>query len=151
MHPGAPAPARDRLIGSSPPPGTTRRQWIGLAILGGAGLLAVVSALILAIQPRSCTPTCGGPTPDVASPVDGIVISVDSAGLGEVRGFALRANGNAATVTFVLGVLENATEFSPSHLAEHQATSSPVRVYFRVQGSDRVVYRLEDAPVPAAT
>jgi hypothetical protein len=107
--------------------------------------------LLAAIALAACQ---GGPTiapaqtPDIASPVDGIVLSVDSAGLGDVRGFTLRPNGSGTGFGFVLGDLENATEFSPSHLAEHQASSSPVRVYFRVDGDERVVYRLEDAPGP---
>jgi hypothetical protein len=83
-------------------------------------------------------------TPDVASPVDGVVIAVDAAGLGDVRGFTLRTNGGFA-FDFVLGTLENPTGFAPGHLAEHQATSSPVRVWFRVEDGRRVVYRLEDA------
>jgi hypothetical protein len=46
---------------------------------------------------------------------------------------------------FKLGALENATQFTPSHLAEHQATSVPVRVFFVDQDGEHVVYRLEDA------
>ena len=49
-------------------------------------------------------------------------------------------------MTFKIGTLENGAEFPPGHLAEHLATSSPVRVYFRAEGPDLVVYRLEDAP-----
>ena len=96
----------------------------------------------------ACTPTR---PPAIASPVDGVVIFVDSGGLSDVRGFRLRTV-DEMDVEFMLGRLENATEFSPSHLAEHMATSTPVRVWFRVSGVDLVVYRLEDAPVsPAAT
>jgi hypothetical protein len=84
------------------------------------------------------------PTPDVASPVDGVVIVVDSSGLSDVRGFTLRTSGGFA-FTFVLGALENAADFSPSHLAEHQVSSEPIRAWFRTEGGERVVYRLEDA------
>jgi hypothetical protein len=45
-----------------------------------------------------------------------------------------------------MGPLENAAEFSPSHLSEHLATSEPVRAWFRVENGQRIVYRLEDAP-----
>jgi hypothetical protein len=82
-------------------------------------------------------------TAAVTSPVDGIVVSVDAVSLGEVRGFTLRAL-SGAVVTLELGTLENPTDFPPGHLAEHQATSSPIRAYFRVENGERVVYRLED-------
>ena len=79
------------------------------------------------------------------SPVVGVVVRVDSAGLGQVRGFDLRIE-NGSTVRLTLGVLENAAEFSPSHLAEHQASSEPVRAFYRLEAGVPVVYRLEDAP-----
>ena len=112
--------------------------------------LAAAAALASGCQPlASSVPVA---TPDVASPVDGVVISVDASGLTDVRGFVLRASGGFS-FDFVLGPLENATEFPPGHLAEHQATSQPVRVYFRVENGRRVVYRLEDAVLssPPAT
>jgi hypothetical protein len=102
----------------------------------------LIAAVVLT---AACQSPASPPTPDVRSPVDGVVIAVDSAGLSDVRGFTLRSDGGLA-FTFVLGRLENATEFSPSHLAEHQASSEPIRVWFRVEGGERVVYRLEDAP-----
>jgi hypothetical protein len=111
-------------------------------------ILALASAAALA---SGCQPIASSlplPTPDVASPVEGVVISVDASGLTEVRGFVLRASGGFA-FDFVLGPLENPTQFPPGHLAEHMATSQPVLVYFRVDDGARVVYRLEDAvPTP---
>jgi hypothetical protein len=109
--------------------------------------LAVAAVLGCSCQPFSSSPPV--PTPDVVSPVDGVVVSVDASGLTDVRGFVLRVSGGFA-FDFVLGPLENPTQFPPGHLAEHLATSQPVRVYFLVQGGKRVVYRLEDAvPSPA--
>jgi hypothetical protein len=112
-------------------------------------ILALVAAAAVAC---SCQPVSSAPpvhTPVVVSPVNGIVVSVDSAGLADVRGFVLRVPGGSA-VDFVLGPLENPTEFPPGHLSEHLATSQPVRVYFLVQSGERVVFRLEDgAPSPA--
>ena len=109
--------------------------------------LAAAAAVACSCQPVSSTPPVQ--SPDVVSPVEGIVISVDAAGLADVRGFVLRVSGGSA-VDFVLGPLENPTEFPPGHLSEHLATSQPVRVYFLVQGGQRLVYRLEDAaPSPA--
>jgi hypothetical protein len=76
--------------------------------------------------------------------VEGVVIGVASTGLTEVQGFTIRTAGGE-TIDFRLGRLENATEFPPGHLAEHQATSTPIRVTFRIEGSERVAYRIEDA------
>ena len=114
--------------------------------------LAVVSLVVLI---AACGPDIPSPTPFVPSPrasastlespVDGVIVAVDASGVSDVRRFTLRTSGGMA-FDFVLGDLENSTEFPPSHLAEHQATSSPVRVYFREENGGRVVYRLEDAP-----
>ena len=49
-------------------------------------------------------------------------------------------------LTFRLGTLDNGVQFPPGHLHEHLATASPVRVFFRVDGGQLVVYHLEDAP-----
>jgi hypothetical protein len=76
----------------------------------------------------------------------GVVVAVDSGGgLGNVRGFTLRLAGGDL-MEFSLRALENGTEFPPGHLAEHQATSAPVRVWFRMDGDQRLAIRLEDAP-----
>ena len=104
-------------------------------------LAVVVAALALA----ACAPQPAA-TPDVQSPVDGVVIEVDAASLTDVRGFTLRVSNGGFAFEFSLGTLENASEFSPSHLKEHQATSAPVRVWFRVENGVRVAYRIEDAP-----
>jgi hypothetical protein len=109
---------------------------IGLGTIGIPVLLGVAQ-LIDRLPPA--------PTADVSSPVDGVIVSVDASSLSDVRGFALRTSGGFA-FDFALGTLENPTEFPPGHLAEHQATSEPVRAFFRMEGGRRVVYRLEDAP-----
>ena len=119
-----------------------------LVVLVGMPVLVVGAFyvyLIYAMSTCGCTPLPTFP----ASPADGVVVGVDSAGLGDVRSFNLRL-ANGGIVSLQLGTLENATEFSPSHLAEHLATSSPVRAYFRISadGYRAVVYRLEDAPPP---
>jgi hypothetical protein len=124
-------------------------------------MLAVVAFVALAVGVMAVTlpMSCGGlangggcpkPTPDVTSPVDGVIVSVDAAGLGDVRGFTLRPTTSPFSVGFVLGTLENPTEFPPSHLAEHQATSQPVRVFFRTENGMHIAYRLEDAAPPGS-
>jgi hypothetical protein len=106
------------------------------ALLALAGLLAAAALVGCQTQPAA--------TPDVQSPVDGVVIEVDAVSLTDVRGFTLRTSGGFS-FAFRLGVLENATDFSPSHLKEHQATSEPIRVWFRIENGARVAYRIEDA------
>lgn len=122
-------PAGDRSL--------ARRRSIGL-LLAGATVVVLVAVALAASQ--GSLP--GGGVP--ASPVEGVVISVDSAGLGDVRGFELRT-GEGRVLAFSIGSLENGAEFPPGHLAEHVATSQPVRVSFRTSGDDLVAYRIEDA------
>jgi hypothetical protein len=81
----------------------------------------------------------------LTSPVDGQVVKLESEGLTKVRGFVLRTD-DGQEIAFSIGVLENGAEFPPSHLAEHMATGTPVRISFRDQGGVPVVYRIEDAP-----
>jgi hypothetical protein len=85
------------------------------------------------------------PAAAIGSPVDGVLTHIDAAGLSRVTGFTLRL-ATGREITFRIGVLENGDQFPPGHLAEHLATSAPIRVYFRADGPDLVVYRLEDAP-----
>ena len=128
---------------------TSRRQWLGFGALFGSIAAVVVVGAVFLLGPRfacGCTPV--SQTPDVASPVEGIVLAVDSAGLGDVRGFTLRPATGASPIGFLLGSLENPVDFPPSHLAEHQASSEPIRVYFRTENGSRLVYRLEDASEP---
>jgi len=100
----------------------------------------------------ACAPATASPSPSATpgvpmppSPVEGVVVAVDAASLGQVDGFSLRITGGQI-FAFRLGPLENATEFAPGHLAEHQASASPIRVFYRFEGGEPVVYRLEDAP-----
>jgi hypothetical protein len=78
------------------------------------------------------------------SPVAGIVVGVDSAGLDQVSGFALRTN-DGETIQFKIGTLENGDEFPPGHLKEHQTTAAPILVFFKAENGQLVVYRIEDA------
>lgn len=79
-----------------------------------------------------------------ASPVTGVLTDITSAGLSQVSAFRIRLD-DGTELSFRIGVLENGAEFPPGHLAEHLASSLPVRVFFRVEGADLVVYRIEDA------
>ena len=128
----------------------------------GAATLAVAIALAMAVG--SCAPsatstpgpvgsgsigsplaeTPGADDPVPASPVTGILVKIDASGLADVKGFTLRT-ADGRELAFRIGVLENGAVFPPGHLAEHLATSAAVRVFFRAEGGDLVVYRLEDA------
>jgi hypothetical protein len=103
-----------------------------IATAGGAALLLSDTSML---DPD-------GP-PDTTA-VEGVVVAVDSAGLADVRGFTLRRPGGEL-LEFRLGELENGDQFPPGHLAEHQATAQPVRVWYRLEGDERYAVRLEDA------
>jgi len=111
----------------------TRRLGFGLVVL------ALAATLVVACAPQVAQ------TPAPASPIVGIVIAVDSPSLGKVNGFTLRDSATGVSIAFKLGLLENATEFSPSHLSEHMASSEPIRVFYRLEGGVATVYRIEDA------
>jgi hypothetical protein len=111
-----------------------RRTTLRLALVAAVVAVAVAGAALLASRPSA------------TSEATGVVVAVDSAGgLGDVRGFTLRLAGGEL-LTFSLRALQNGTEFPPGHLAEHQATAAPVRVLYRMEGSERLAINLEDAP-----
>ena len=83
----------------------------------------------------------------ITSPVEGVVIDVDAAGLTEVSAFTLRTAAGDE-LQFTVGELENPVDFPPSHLATHLADAAPVRVFFRSDGEALVALRLEDAQPP---
>ena len=112
-----------------------RQARIRLALL--VVVVAVAVGLAVAVMSER--------TPAVASEVSGVVVAVDSRGLGDVRGFTLRVPGGEL-LEFDLRALENGADFPPGHLAEHQATAAPVRVTFRMDGATRLALRIEDAP-----
>ncbi len=116
-----------------------RRFWPALAVFA-----AVVAIGIFGFGPQvtcACTPT---QLPPPTSPIEGVVVAVDSPSLGQVSSFVLRL-ADASTLRLTVGQLENATEFSPSHLSEHMASSEKVRAFFRMENGAPMVYRLEDA------
>lgn len=108
-----------------------------IAITGGAALL--LSDTTIPVDPMFSTNEPAG-----VSKVEGVVVAVDSSGLAQVRGFTLRQPGGE-TLEFRLGALENAVEFPPGHLAEHQATAQRVTVIYRMESKERFAVRLEDA------
>ncbi len=111
------------------------------ALVAFLGLILVVGACS---DTSVTTPPPGGSLPPLVSPVTGVLTHIDSQGLSKVTGFILRTADGRET-KFEIGILENGDQFPPGHLAEHMANTSPVRVFFRDDGSGNlVVYRLED-------
>jgi len=110
-------------------------------------VLAFASVVVLA---GAAALLLGGTSlPDPGAPKDavtavGVIVGVKSEGLDRVSGFTLRTT-DQGSLEFVIGALENGTEFPPGHLVEHQATAQPVRVWYRNQNGARLAIRLEDA------
>jgi hypothetical protein len=111
------------------------------AVVAGVVVLVMIAAL-RAPEACACTPAQATLPP---SPIEGVVVAVDSAGLGQVNAFTLRLP-DGSTFLLTVGTLENATEFSPNHLSEHQVTSQPILAFYRLVNGKPVAYRLEDAP-----
>ena len=118
-------------------------RWLpSMAVVAAVIALVVIAGIQAPSEVCACSPT----QPALrTSPVEGVIVAVDSAGLGQVKGFTLRLT-DGSTMALTLGSLENAAGFPPSHLVEHQASSEPVRAYYRLEGDIPLVYRLEDAP-----
>jgi hypothetical protein len=110
-----------------------------LAALAVAVVLGVAAVFIVT------RPTGQNPPTIPPSPVDGVVVRVDSSGLNAVRSFTLRTT-DGSQLKFDLSQLQNGSEFPPGHLSEHAATATPVRVDFRVDGTTLLATHLEDAP-----
>jgi hypothetical protein len=120
---------------------------VGLAV---AALAAALGACSPAASDAPSTTGASSPSTPVAltSPVEGVPIDIEAEGFSNVAAFTIRTL-DGREITFAVGTLENGAEFPPNHLAEHLAGSTPVRVYFRREGGENVVYRLEDGePVP---
>ena len=115
-----------------------RRLLAALVVAVVLGVGAYVLVLRLAKPPNE------GVVPP--SPVDGVVVRVDSGGLNAVRSFTLRTT-DGTQLKFDLSQLENGAQFPPGHLTEHAATAQPIRVDFR-PGDAGVLFatHLEDAP-----
>jgi hypothetical protein len=116
---------------------------------GRALVAALMAALLSGAGVAGCVRGVDGPSAPV-SPVDGIVTQVEASGLTVVQAFTIRL-ADGASLRFVVGPLENPTRFPPGHLKEHQASASPIRVYFTASGSTLTAYRLEDAPASSSS
>jgi hypothetical protein len=119
-----------------------RRTRNALALLFAIVIAVTAFAALLLSETR---PPTDPNAPPGTTAVVGVVVGVDSQDLGDVRGFTLRETGTGALLEFDLQALENGSEFAPGHLAEHQATAEPVRVWYRDDGSRHLAIRVEDS------
>lgn len=124
---------------------TVRRA---LPLVIAVGIVAVAVAVFARPDAPSQAAPSSSVAPEGSAPsaeAVGVIVSVDSLSLTEVRGFTLRASDGTET-RFRMGPLENGPQFPPGHLVEHQATAEPVRVSYREENGERVAYRITDAP-----
>ena len=108
--------------------------------------LALVAVIVIAgavAFVQGSAPSPSGPPTELPTMV-GVVVGVESGGLGDVRSFTLRGEGGSLT-TLSLARLGNPTEFPPGHLAEHQATADPIRVFYAFDGTAYDAIWLQDA------
>ena len=109
-----------------------------LAVTGGAAIVLSDTTMPMPVPEG----------PNGGSFIRGVVVEVDTRGLNDVRAFKLRLGDKRFGETFFdfqVGELENADEFPPAHLLEHEATSEPVRVFYRMEDGVRYATRIEDA------
>jgi len=109
--------------------------------------LFLAALAVVAIAAAVVALTSGGPVTNrpVGPAVDGVAIQVESSGIGSVAGFTLRT-ADGRQLRFGLGQLGNPTQFAPGHLAEHVATSQPIRVWYRETAGGLEALWLEDVP-----
>jgi outer membrane lipoprotein SlyB len=116
-----------------------------------AALVLVAIAGCVSGDASSSHDHAGSAAPEaLTSPVEGVPIDIEAEGFTQVTAFTIRTD-DGQQLRFVMGQLENATEFPPTHLAEHLAGSTRIIVFFRPEGGDQVAYRLEDAPAHGAS
>lgn len=81
-------------------------------------------------------------TPQAPSEVTGVIVDIDSAGLGDVRSFELKRRDE----TFqILIDPEVDYEFDVGHLSEHLAGGQPVRVKVDARDGKLFAQRIDDA------
>ena len=109
--------------------------------LGADELRAALDAL----PPAPASSPDASPSSPVAD-ATGIVIAVDQTSVTAVRSFTLRTKDGQELV-FSVGRLDlGGDAFPANHLREHMALAEPVGVEYRTEGTDRVAFRLTDAP-----
>ena len=104
-----------------------------------AALLWLLLAVLVLPAVTACEPTLRQQT--------GIVVGVDSPGLGRVDSFRLLTT-DGETLTFDTSSLEFRAEFPATHLAEHQVIGDLIVVTYRQEGERLLVTQLDDSGGP---
>jgi hypothetical protein len=90
----------------------------------------------------ACSEAAGTDRPPARSELIGVVVEIESAGLGEVESFTLKQG----TRTFEIFIDPGAAySFPPAHLHNHLATAQPVRVEAEGRAGRLVATSIEDA------
>jgi hypothetical protein len=92
-------------------------------------------ALVCAAAVVACEPTL--------QQADGVVIEVDSPGLGRVDSFVL-VTGDGERLAFDTTELEFRSEFPASHLTEHKVIGDVIEVTYKTDGDRLIVTQLDD-------
>jgi len=132
--------------------GLRSEPWV--FVVGAGGTMAAkfegtlgadeLRAALDALPPAPDSSPGASPSPPTVT-ATGIVIAVDQASVTTVRSFTLRTN-EGQEIVFSVGTLDLSGEaFPANHLREHMAIAEPVKVEYRIEGTDRVAFRLTDA------
>ena len=82
-----------------------------------------------------------------AETADGVVIDIDTEGLGQMRSFTLRtSDGESLDFVIAGGVDLSGDGFPPDHLFQHMALTEGIAVAYEMRDGERVVTKLADAP-----
>jgi hypothetical protein len=117
------------------------RRTRNVFVIGLVVLIAAVGGAAVLLGGSPSEPGGSANAPSVV----GVIVGVDSESLVRVRAITLRTAGGV-TEEFAIGDLENAAALPPGHLAEHQATGDPVKVWYQMEGDLKVAIRIDDAP-----
>ena len=126
--------------------------WPRAMVIGALVLVALAGCVpgdAASTDAPSASAVPGSPVA-LVSPIEGVPIDIDAEGFTKITAFTIRTD-DGQELRFRMGPLENATEFPPTHLAEHLAGSTRIVVSFRPEGSDEVAYRIEDASTRVAS
>ena len=108
---------------------------------GASGGLAASGSVVITPFPSD---PFGSPVVPL-SPVAGIVTAIVPAGSAAPTRFTLKST-SGVTIDFVIGQIDDLGDFPLSDLADDVDSQVGLLVYFKQQGSDLVVYHLENAP-----
>jgi hypothetical protein len=103
--------------------------------------LCVIAALLLVACGDQAEPS-SDPTAQAPQEVTGVIVDIDSAGLGEVRSFELKSGDETFEILIDPQVDYG---FNLGHLNEHLAGGQPVRVQIEERDGKLFARRIDDA------